>query len=132
VEDAQKDEIEPLPFDTYPSGGRTLLGKVSGDNCRKGYGLRFLELTGQTRCAYCGLDLVGKYEHWLTMALDHVVPDSVCKSWGLSQIWKEDYSNRVLCCTACNTFGNRYRPTGVDCPLTLEAFVTVQGSDVVT
>ena len=24
---------------------------------------------------------------------------------GLPEDWREDYSNRVLCCTACNTFG---------------------------
>ncbi len=111
-----------LPFTNYPYQGRRRLGKVSGSNCRHEYGLRFQQRTGQTHCAYCGLNLVESYENWLTMALDHVVPDSVCRKWGVPNDWKDDYSNRVLCCTACNTFGNRYTP-GIEAhPTTLEEF----------
>lgn len=111
-----------LPFANYPDQGRKLLGPVSGGNCRYGYGLKFQRLTRQDHCAYCGLDLVSTYENWLTMALDHVIPDNVCKSMGVSEEWNQDYSNRVLCCTACNTFGNRYKPTSVKIPKTLEEF----------
>lgn len=113
---------DPLPFDYYPFLGRRLLGRVSGDNCRHGYGLKFMQLTRQTKCAYCGLDLVATYENWLTLALDHVVPHNVCLAWGLSEDWREDFSNRILCCTTCNTFGNRYSPTGLQRPSTLEEF----------
>ena len=117
---------ELLPFHNYPDHGRKLLGHVTGGNCRHEYGLRFMRLTGQTKCAYCGLDLVATYENWLTLALDHVVPHSTCLVWNLPENWREDYSNRVLCCTTCNTFGNRYIPTGYRCPATLEEFYDVR------
>jgi hypothetical protein len=111
-----------LPFERYPGNGRTLLGRVSGDNCRHGCGLSFMRQAGQAKCAYCGIDLVSAYENWLTVALDHVVPLSTCRAWGLPEDWGEDHSNRVLCCTACNTFGNRYIPKGFQRPSTLEEF----------
>ena len=120
------DQEQTLPFHAYPHRGQELLGAVTGANCRHEYGLRFLQITGQHTCAYCGLNLVETYENWLTMALDHVVPDNVCKAWGLPHNWKEDYSNRVLCCTACNTFGNRYTPKEYTCPTTLEEFYAVR------
>lgn len=113
---------EPLPFESYPQHGRSLLGQVRGDNCRHGYGLRHMKLTGQTRCAYCGMDLMGVYENWLNMALDHVVPYNVCQMWNVPREWSEDYSNRVLSCTTCNTFGNRYVPKDFQLPTTLEEF----------
>lgn len=115
-------EQNVLPFADYPHQGRELLGRVSGDNCRSGYGLNFQRLTGQDHCAYCGISMVGSYENWLTMTLDHVIPDSVCKSLDLPEEWNQDYSNRVLCCTACNTFGNRYKPDIVNVPKTLDEF----------
>ncbi|MDD1779277.1 MAG: hypothetical protein LUQ65_14010 [Candidatus Helarchaeota archaeon] len=115
-----------LPFQDYPFQGRQLLGKVPGGNCRHEYGLRFMRLTQQTRCAYCGMDLVNIYENWLNMALDHVVPHNVCLAWELPEEWREDYSNRVLCCTTCNTFGNRYTPQGLKRPATLEEFYEVR------
>ena len=115
-----------LPFIEYPNQGRILLGIVAGANCRHEYGLRFQQRTGQYRCAYCDHNLVENYKDWLTMALDHVVPDSVCKAWGIPYEWKEDYSNRVLCCTACNTFGNRYTAKNYSCPTTLDAFYDIR------
>jgi len=60
------------------------------------------------------------------MALDHVIPYSLCKSWKVAKEWREDYSNRVLSCTSCNTFGNRYSPTNFNCPTTLEEFYTLR------
>ena len=117
---------EPLPFESYPDQGRKLLGRVTGDNCRHGYGKKFMHLTGQTRCAYCGMDITATYENWLTMALDHVVPHSTCLAWELPEEWREDYSNRVLCCITCNTFGNRYAPKSFQCPSTLEEFYDVR------
>jgi hypothetical protein len=111
------------PFDSYPGGGNELLGRVVGGNCRRGYGLRFVQKTGQTACAYCGMDLVGSYQSWLQMALDHVVPKSVCKNFSLPDDWVEDYTNKVVTCAACNGFDNRYKPPGdAECPQSLQAF----------
>jgi hypothetical protein len=124
--DDEATNYEPLPFEDYPFQGRKLLGRVKGDNCRHGYGLQFMRLTKQTNCAYCGLDLVSTYENWLTMALDHVVPNSTCLSWGLPEKWREDHSNRVLSCTTCNTFGNRYSPQNFHYPSSLEEFFNVR------
>lgn len=55
-----------------------------------------MQCTGQTRCAYCDVDFTAGYETWLTMALDHVVPASVCTSLNVPEEWREDYSNSVL------------------------------------
>lgn len=60
------------------------------------------------------------------MALDHVIPDNVCKAWHLPEEWTQDNSNRVLCCTACNTFGNQYRPSNMKVPTSLEEFFYVR------
>ncbi len=114
--------LEPLPFESYPDKGRKLLGRVSGDNCRHTYGLKFMRLTGLTKCAYCGISLGEAYENWLNMALDHVIPHSTCLAWQVPAEWREDYSNRVLSCTTCNTFGNRYNPQNLNPPSTLEEF----------
>jgi len=57
------------------------------------------------------------------MALDHVVPVSVCIALAIPEDWREDCSNKVLACAACNGFHNRYRPTiEVNQPVTLAAF----------
>jgi hypothetical protein len=112
-----------LPFEDYPGGGRVLLGRVGGANCRRGYGLKFMQKTKQTHCAYCGLDFASSYQNWLQMALDHVVPTSVGKCLGVSNEWVDDMANKVLACAACNGFGNRYKAAvGTICPSTLEAF----------
>ena len=117
---------DPVPFESYPYRGRRLLGRVSGYNCRHGYGLAFMRLTKQTKCAYCGLDLAAIYENWLTIALDHVVPHSTCLDWELPEEWGEDYRNRVLCCTTCNTFGNRFVPKDFSHPSTIEEFYNLR------
>ena len=115
------------PFDEYPSGGRVPLGMVKGANCRHEYGLQFMKKTHQTKCAYCGLDFAASYEAWLTMALDHVVPVSVCRALGIPAEWQEDITNKVLACAACNSFRNRYRsPADVECPQTLDAFYNLR------
>lgn len=116
-----------IPFDRYPDQGRTLLGRVHGANCRHEYGLAFMRKTGETTCAYCGLDFAASYENWLTMALDHVVPVSVCRALGLSMDWQEDCINKVLACAACNSFHNRYKPVEQsDPPTLLEAFLELR------
>src|SRR5262245_17244762 len=112
-----------MPFDAYPDAGRVLLGRITGSNCRHGYGMTFMQVTGQTSCAYCGLDLVASFEAFLQMALDHVVPKNVCKGLALPIDWAEDCINKVLACSACNGFDNRFTLQGpCDCPSTLEAF----------
>jgi len=112
-----------LPFIAYPHHGRQLLGPAKGDTCRRGYGLAFMQKTGQTACGYCGLDFAASYENWLTMALDHVVPVSVCRALNLPLEWQEDCVNKVLACAACNGFRNRYQPSGpVVSPSNLEDF----------
>jgi hypothetical protein len=66
------------------------------------------------------------YETWLNMALDHVVPYNVCQRLNVPKEWREDYSNRVLSCTTCNTFGNRYVPKDFQPPTTLEEFYVLR------
>ena len=97
------------PFDRYPSRGQEPLGKCGGANCRHEYGLTPQRLTGQTACAYCGLCLVGTYEHWLLMSVDHVIPTKAGIALGVNREYLDDYCNTVLCCSACNGFGNRYK-----------------------
>lgn len=99
------------PFDTYPLQGRELIGRLRGDGCRRGYGLDFMRKTGLTQCAFCAeVDFVADYRAWLSMAVDHVVPVSVCIKLGIPDDWREDCSNRALTCAACNGFRNRYEP----------------------
>lgn len=116
-----------LPFQDYPGRGRRLLGGTRGTVCRREYGLDFMRKTGQRVCAYCGADFTDSYRTWLTMALDHVVPAGVCKGLGIPAEWREDCSNKVLACAACNGFRNRYRPpVEPNAPMTLEAFYALR------
>jgi hypothetical protein len=114
----------PLPFDLYPHKGRQLIERSwRGSNARHDYGLVFMKVTGQTRCAYCEVSLIGSYEAWLSLVLDHVVPSSVCIAAKVPDEWCGNFSNAVLACAACNGFCNRYKPS--DATLTsgtLEAF----------
>ena len=116
-----------LVFDQYPDRGRTLLGIMRGATCRRNYGAEFIRITGQRKCAYCGVELLAKFDSWLTMVLDHVVPVSVCKAMQISNKWCHDYSNAVLSCAACNGFCNRYGPAlnGQTCQ-TLEEFYKIR------
>jgi hypothetical protein len=80
-------------------------------------------ITGANKCAYCDLDLTERFEDWLTMVLDHVVPQSVCKNMEIAGSWVWDYSNAVLACCACNGFCNRYKPKeACKTPMTLAEF----------
>ena len=114
---------EELPFAAYPGGGREQLKRRPGWNTRHSDAPEFMRLTRMTSCAYCGTSLTARFEDWLTTALDHVVPVSVCKSLKIDPAWVWNYSNTVLTCGACNGFCNRYRPE-VDCsaPTTLAEF----------
>ena len=99
------------------------MGAWRGANARHEYGLEFMRLTGQRRCAYCDTDLTSTYQLWLTLVLDHVIPVKMCKSLGVPSDWCWDYSNAALACAACNGFCNRYAPTfAIVPPGTLEDF----------
>jgi len=117
-----------LPFHKYPGSGRTLLGTRSTENCRHGYGLKLQQITRQGKCAYCGADLTDRYENWLTMAVDHVVPAAWAKRMSIPREWFDDYSNLVLSCAACNTFHNHYIPSDEGRPLTLNRFFDLRDS----
>lgn len=117
------------PFDSYRR--EFLLRYPGGGNCRHKYGLRFMRWTGQTQCAYCESDLVKPFEKWLQTVLDHAIPKSVCKSLGLNKEWTEACMNKVLACSACNGFKNRYSLSDykdryslsdVQCPQSIEEF----------
>lgn len=83
--------------------------------------------TGQTTCAYCGLDFAADYRHWLQMALDHVVPIRTGTVKCISAEWLDDSSNKVLACAACNGFQNRYKlPDDEPCLTTLEGFFALR------
>jgi hypothetical protein len=117
---------DPLPFAAYPGGGRSLLGVPRGDVCRRGYGLDFIRRTGQRACAYCSLNFTLEFEHWLVV-VDHVVPTSVCKELGIPVAWREDCANKVVACSACNGYRNRYRPSVPPVPpQTLEEFLDLR------
>lgn len=118
------------PFDAYPGNGQVLLGPPrNSDNCRHGYGLDLQRQTGQTSCAYCGLNLVDEYAHWLLLSVDHVVPRGQAASLGIDAVYSEDLINLVLCCAGCNGFGNRYRvplPAAGRGPWDLPMFVALR------
>lgn len=99
---------DPSPFARYPHGGRIPFGKHGGDNARRGYGRRLHLLTGERRCAYCGLDLYADYERWLLLQVDHVVPTGVARQLAIPVAFTENPINLVLACAGCNGFDNRY------------------------
>lgn len=116
-----------MPFDAYPHGGRQLLGRRTGDNARWGYGLRLQRLTGQTSCAWCGVDLAVDYYRWLLLSVDHVVPSSEARRLGIPLAFSEDYLNLVVACSGCNGFDNQYRSGRIPQETwTLEEFVSLR------
>ncbi|MCL5102809.1 MAG: HNH endonuclease [Armatimonadetes bacterium] len=97
------------PFDDYPGEGKELLGKLRKNwNCRHGYGVDLLRRTGHRRCAYCGVNLVDDYHHWLLLCVDHVVPIAEAKKLSVPDDFITDMINLVICCIGCNGFGNRF------------------------
>ena len=94
-------------FSRYRLAAAVPLGKPSqGDaSCRHGYGLPVIKECG-TSCVYCGRDLAGRYEDWLDLSVDHVIP--VNTPWACRP-WLEDIANLVTCCRACNEFLNQFK-----------------------
>ncbi|MPZ24517.1 MAG: hypothetical protein GEU28_13520 [Dehalococcoidia bacterium] len=118
-----------LPFDDYPHRGRVLLGRLTAGtgSSRTGYGLALQRLTGQTACAYCGVDLVTDYYRWLLLTVDHVVPAGEARRLGIPGTFSEDAMNRVLACAGCNGYLNRYRCQGdLRAHRTVEQFVELR------
>jgi 5-methylcytosine-specific restriction endonuclease McrA len=117
----------PWPFDTYPKDHEELKKPAwVGSNCRRGYGMEHLRKTGQSHCAYCGASFY-KFKTWLTMALDHVVPVSVCEDLDIIKNgWCRSLANSVLACDACNEFCNRYTTDKKDRPATFEKFLELR------
>jgi hypothetical protein len=57
------------------------------------------------------------------MTVDHVVPVELCNDFKIDATLREDYSNMVLACAACNSFDNQYRPNfTISLPVTDESF----------
>jgi len=79
-------------------------------------------VTHQTRCAYCNLNLVDTYEHWLLMCVDHVVPIRWGKVKGIREEWLYDISNMVLACSGCNGFRNRFESSRRRLPTSFSQF----------
>lgn len=102
------------PFDSFPEGGRTRLGvpRPGNASCRAGYGKALQQLTGQTACAYCGVDLTADYYRWLLLTVDHVVPRGYGASAGIPREFIEDAFNLVIACSGCNGFANLYKWKG--------------------
>jgi hypothetical protein len=97
------------PFEAYPNQGCEKLGPCQGAVCRREYGLKFQHITGQTHCAYCGLDLTDDYHHWLLLSIDHVVPVAEASRLKIPAVFISDCINKVLCCLGCNGFDNRFK-----------------------
>ncbi len=97
------------PFHRYPQGGCVLLGRPrDNSNARHGQGRQLQQLTAQTPCAYCGVDLVADYYRWLLLSVDHVVLRGEANRLGIPPDYSEDFINLVVACAGCNGFGHRY------------------------
>jgi hypothetical protein len=51
--------------------------------------------------------LIDKYEHWLLMAVDHVVPTEAGNKIRIPKKYLGSWANCVLACSVCNAFKNR-------------------------
>lgn len=120
-----------LPFDAYPGKGRRLLGppKAGTGSSRTGYGLALQRMTGQSACAYCGLDLVADFHRWLLLTVDHVVPRAEAQHLGIPPMFYEDAVNLVLACSGCNGYLNQYQVANEpSAEWTIEAFADLRDS----
>ena len=98
-----------LPFDRYPGGGRVPIERARGDLARRGYARNILEWCA-FRCAYCGLDM-SRFEGWLLLSVDHVVPQNTTVFNGYPREWVQNPANTVAACRTCNDLFNRDRVT---------------------
>lgn len=85
----ETDAVLPeLPFVRHRDGGRALLGTPPrGDgSSRRGYGVPAFAACG-TCCSYCGRELGKRYEDWLDLSIDHVIPTDTVKTLGYPREW---------------------------------------------
>jgi len=117
--------VDDLPFTRYEGGGRRRLGRPrQGDiTARHGYGPPVFEQCG-LKCVYCGFDMGVRYEDWLQLSVDHVVP-SGSRARGYRPEWLEDIANLVTCCRPCNEFSNAFAVTD-SAPESEEAFFVIR------
>ena len=109
------------PFDCYPGGGYELENPspAGGGQACEGGVEAVLHCCGW-ECAYCGMDLRNRYETWLMVTVDHVVPRSATCA-GIQLAWLDNLANQVTCCSACKSFVSRIQ-VREPVPRTLEAF----------
>jgi hypothetical protein len=100
--------MKSKPFDGYPEK-QSSLRPLKGEGCRRGYGADLMRTTSQRSCAYCEENLTEDYYRWLLVTTDHVVPTALCKKYDIKQ--RESMSNRVIACSGCNGFKNKYEPS---------------------
>lgn len=117
-------ELPERPFVRYTHSGLEPLGKSKGGSARHDYGPPVFALCG-FECAYCGFDMAEPYENWLSLSVDHVVPDYLTRA-GWPANWVRDRFNLVTCCRACNEFLNGFRILKIDPPATLEEFLAAR------
>jgi hypothetical protein len=119
---------ERNPFGSYPNSLKDNPRCLAGTACRTGYGLMLQQITGQTRCAYCDLDISDTYDHWLHLSVDHVIPASMAKHEGWRE-WVDNADNMVICCSACNGFLNGFRICeDAVAPTTFEEFAALRAA----
>ena len=87
---------------------------------------QFMRETRQRQCAYCGLDLLDRFEDWLIWELDHVIPQSFCREKRIDMKWWDDLSNIVPACRACNGICSSYKPAVSKPPQTLDDFFALR------
>jgi DNA-directed RNA polymerase subunit N (RpoN/RPB10) len=117
-------EERNLPFSSYPKEELRKCIWIGGSG--REYGLRFIQKTKSSCCAYCGRPITQDYFSWLTMVIDHAVPVSVCKALGIPMEFCRSLANMVLACAACNGFDNRYKPSSKRQVSTFEEFLKLR------
>ena len=54
------------------------------------------------KCVYCGKDMIERFEDWMSLHIDHIIP--------VSKGGKDDLNNRVTSCSTCNTQKHTFLP----------------------
>lgn len=72
---------------------------ISYSDSLRGYGDRIFERDNFT-CRYCGADGGKRFEVWLTLSVDHLLP--------VGHVNREDVDFKVTSCQFCNTADNLY------------------------
>ena len=116
-----------MPFERTPTVAGSCSGECREETVDTSMDSGFRRLHMWTPAAYCAMSLVETYEQWLMMSVDHVVPTRTGQVFGIPDDWLADYANIVLCCSACNGFGNRYKlMPDVVSPTNLDDFFSIR------